>query len=568
MHPVLEEMRELLMERAQPFAVDDVGKLRKEFLLLMKNVDRVKSYAEADKLRAAFGRWRGYYEETLYKQLIPKISDQIADKLHIDLASLWKPEFEPLKSELDRWTKYWDKKLREGTWGLSVEMSLPMDHADDSKWQHQKSMYAASYAARGEEYDVPAEIFAQYLKAKDKWAARVKRKARPAWAVLEEYLTWLGKPATINITSDENIELEGFKFRILGGDHIQGDSFQEVLPRLRAALKRYRARAMKVFPWIINNQLRMELTFDCGLDWAGRYHHDYIEICVFAASSESSESIAHVIAHEMGHHVYKTYLSGEAQNFWSLAIKKDRGELDLVALLKIWDNAKSPDRALVSLSDLEAYLKNDPVMFLQVETLTHGHGRPGGESLFFSYDELKALIDGGTVKYPVPNNPITAYANKNNEEAFCEAFGMLVAYGPRAVLPLVRSWLKTILPELRVEQNLSLRGDLDALYEVLDLREATIACGECFSYAYLRVKEGGTLVQATVTDPWAGKKFAHAWVEDGGLVYDWQTSQGLGTGKPRKVAEFYKLYQPEKVKTFDKHDAMINVLKLKHYGPW
>lgn len=76
-----------------------------------------------------------------------------------------------------------------------------------------------------------------------------------------------------------------------------------------------------------------------------------------------------------------------------------------------------------------------------------------------------------------------------------------------------------------------------------------IACGECYSYAYARVRaDGGTLVHATVRDPWSGKKYGHAWVEDGGYVYDWQTSVGLGTGKPRTYAAFYSLYQPEQLR--------------------
>ncbi len=103
---------------------------------------------------------------------------------------------------------------------------------------------------------------------------------------------------------------------------------------------------------------------------------------------------------------------------------------------------------------------------------------------------------------------------------------------------------------------------------IAQLKEATIACGECFSYAYTRVKESGTLVHATVADPWSGKKYDHAWVEDGGLVYDWQTSQGLGTGKPRKKGEFYKLYRPEDITRYDKTEAQIKVLKTRHYGPW
>lgn len=552
------QTRVLLTERAEAFGNKEVEKLRKDFLALMKNVDRVKNYAEADKLRAAFARWRGYYEETLYKQFIPKISDQIADKLHIDLATLWKPEFEPLKSELDHWIKYWDKKLREGTWPLSTEMSLPLDHVADSKWQHNKTMNADWYTSQGKEYDIPAEIFAQYLKVKDKWADRVKRKARPAWAVLQEYITWLGKPTTINITSDENIELEGFKFRILGGDNIQGDSFQDVLPKLRIALKRYRTRAMKVFPWVIDNQLRMELTFDCGLNWAGRYHRDHIEICVFAASSESAESIAHVLAHEMGHHVWKTYLSGEAQNFWSLAVKTDRGELDLVKLAALWEKEAPKGH----LSDLEKVLQDDPVLYLQVQTLTHGHGQDQGKSVFFSLDDLKELITKGTVTYSVPNNPITAYASKNPEEAFCEAFGYLVAYGPRSVLPLVRSWLRTVLPESRTEDSLR---DLTAWGRSL-LNEA--AEGDCFRFAYKRVQEGGTLIHATVVHPWSGKQFPHAWVEDGGKAYDWQTSQGLGKGKPLGVAAFRQQWKPAAETSYTADEAKVLAVKTKHFGPW
>lgn len=96
-----------------------------------------------------------------------------------------------------------------------------------------------------------------------------------------------------------------------------------------------------------------------------------------------------------------------------------------------------------------------------------------------------------------------------------------------------------------------------------------IACGECYSYAYARVRaDGGTLVHATVRDPWSGKKYGHAWVEDGGYVYDWQTSVGLGTGKPRTYAAFYSLYQPEQLRFFDATAAAVAALRHRHYGPW
>jgi hypothetical protein len=37
------------------------------------------------------------------------------------------------------------------------------------------------------------------------------------------------------------------------------------------------------------------------------------------------------------------------------------------------------------------------------------------------------------------------------EEAFCDALGMLIAYGPRTVLPEVQQMLGVLLPQLRTE---------------------------------------------------------------------------------------------------------------------
>lgn len=99
------------------------------------------------------------------------------------------------------------------------------------------------------------------------------------------------------------------------------------------------------------------------------------------------------------------------------------------------------------------------------------------------------------------------------------------------------------------------------------LGQPTIACGQCFSYAYARAQKGGKIVHARVVDPWSKKLYDHAWVEQGGRVYDWQTSQGLGKG-PRRKAEFYALYKPTDIRTFDLTSARVNALRHKHYGPW
>jgi len=104
---------------------------------------------------------------------------------------------------------------------------------------------------------------------------------------------------------------------------------------------------------------------------------------------------------------------------------------------------------------------------------------------------------------------------------------------------------------------------------IRELREAaTIACGDCFRFAFQFVtSKGGTLKQGTVTHPWDKNSFPHAWVEKGGKVYDWQTIE-LRKAKPLSIADFEKTWQPEDVKSYTADEARVAVLKNKHYGPW
>ncbi len=441
-----------LAERATPFTHESVEKLRKDFLLLMKNVPKVDNYADAENLWNAMKVWNERFDALIFQQLVTSIPATVRERLGEGFAD-W-----------EAWAKDWSAKIRSACWTFYINFRLPFEQANTEYFRKYNASWTPGQSKEaGESYALTT-----FLEKRTKWAASVKRYAQPAWKILKEYLDWLSassKPVTakIDVPSDENVELEGFKFRIMNGDKLDGgDVFQDVVPRLREALKIYRTRATKTFPWLLKNQLPMELLFQCEWGkWAARYVNAppiHIEVCAWSCSSAPPDSIAHVLAHEMGHHLFKVYLGNEGRDFWEKAVRRDRGELDLEKLANIWEE-KAPTGHL---SDLEKHLKHDPVMFLQVETLTHGHGNEG-KSHFFSLAELKALIASGTRVLSVPNNPITAYAEKNTEEAFCEAFGMLVGYGQRALLPMVRGWLKIILPEIRVE---SLQDRVDDLREM------------------------------------------------------------------------------------------------------
>jgi hypothetical protein len=91
--------------------------------------------------------------------------------------------------------------------------------------------------------------------------------------------------------------------------------------------------------------------------------------------------------------------------------------------------------------------ETDPTLYLQIYLCMHP---PNATPWFQSKADVERLIAEGTKTVPVPLDPITVYATKNREEAFCEALGMLVAYGPRAVPARARFWLEEILPEIRI----------------------------------------------------------------------------------------------------------------------
>lgn len=108
--------------------------------------------------------------------------------------------------------------------------------------------------------------------------------------------------------------------------------------------------------------------------------------------------------------------------------------------------------------------------------------------------------------------------------------------------------------------------------------------GHCYDWAYQQIKadESGEsiLVHGTVSDPFSipPHSYKHAWVEKGGMVFDWQTMVahhgGKHMGKGYPVEVFYELFQPKKMKRYSKEEAYKAMLKAVkkhgklHYGPW
>lgn len=102
----------------------------------------------------------------------------------------------------------------------------------------------------------------------------------------------------------------------------------------------------------------------------------------------------------------------------------------------------------------------------------------------------------------------------------------------------------------------------------------TIPIGLCFKYAYQQAvtDEKLTLVHGIVQDPYTGKSYPHAWVENGRLVKDWQTMEMGGSKYAKKgwpLKAFYDAFNPTKLTKYKgKIEIGLKAVRSKHYGPW
>ena len=372
--------------------------LRKDFLTLLKNLPRVKDYKTAHQLREALWVYRNRFEDLFFKRFLDKTL---------------KYEFEIPDSTKD----YLDKKIRGPAWQFCSNLTqIPIN-------------FSGPY--RGED-----TLFREYEEEAPKWEVRLRGKSRFFWTEMKDVIgriSYEGKEISVDLPEEELVTLAGFKTLVKGYGRNSWD--KECLGILKAGLEIYKRKASATLPWLIKHQLPVEIDFEATLDKAGSYAGKHINFYACTLINETPERAAHIMAHEMGHHMFKS-LSGAAQTFWSEAIRGDLGEIDLQELLDKWPND------LWAFEFTKFMAEKDPVLALQVDALSHeGHTKNMDRK-----EDFQRLLDEGQRTLRVPKTPISGYANKNKEEAFCEAVGLLVAYGPRAVHERVRGWLKIVIP--------------------------------------------------------------------------------------------------------------------------
>jgi len=405
----------------------DVGlieKLRKDFLTLMKNVPRVHDYATAHELDDAFRIYNARFKDLFFEHFLNR-----------DF------KYDNTISDGDR--RWFDKELRKTGWDLYIEMRVPISRADD--------------------YYSEEARFREFTEQSPRWANRVKDKARTFWAAMKSFLEWYQRTRdkteyTVKVPGLDQVEMEGFKVIVEGYDE-NDERARDYMERFKEGLRVFRRRAAQVLPLMLHHMLPIKvIAWSRALDEGGRYlgPSQPLEFTLDAFfDDKNAQRVAQVIAHEMGHHLHRSYLSAADRTFWDGAIRGDYEPIDLQKLLAQW-----PESMSYASDFSESIRESDPDLSIAVDAAywTKQVGMAG----FTKREEAAKLLADGD-KFFAPKNPITPYASKNSEEAFCEAVGMLVGYGPHAVPAVVKHWLGEILPGIRVSRTLV----RDALHRVV-----------------------------------------------------------------------------------------------------
>lgn len=248
------------------------------------------------------------------------------------------------------------------------------------------------------------------------------------------------------IPSQAVARIEGFDVVLVGAE--DSTESRNQIARLTAVLRTFRQRMTRIAPRIVERLTRVRLFVDLlgasPRTASGTFFPEENKIVLYPTHIPDEARYVHTLAHELGHVVFQRVLGAQTQFAWYRFIEGDMGELDVERLLAKWPTDEYGEH--VPLEHVFREIKDeDPVLALQVEALATGWGTRTYYSKDYEWFEREAREKGAALEIRVPSTPITAYANVSPEEAFCEAFGMLVAYGPRTILPRVYLWLETVL---------------------------------------------------------------------------------------------------------------------------
>lgn len=283
----------------------------------------------------------------------------------------------------------------------------------------------------------------EWKKGALKFKERAMRAARKLWEVL---IVWAEKYPELFATRNLETPVKIAGFDVVLDDYdptydpTRDDYSERLLAEWTEALRRFRRQALAVMPVMVRRAVPFHFIFRLELDKGGSYsagsprNPPYVNLYM---RHDRIEEHVKVIAHEMGHHLYRTLLTQASRDDWEATIQGRRAELSVAEILERWPKTRPGWENPPWAYELSRYT-DDPIFGLRMEAIAQRLG-------YQEKREFEALPAKGVTTINVPETPITGYAEKNPEEAFCEAVGLLVAYGTQAVHPRVRHWLDVVV---------------------------------------------------------------------------------------------------------------------------
>lgn len=449
---------------------------RSDVLALAKAAERIRDLSEIETLKESARGWAERYEmylATLRKDIESRqYGKNPIDKREVEgrlkyLAPAWE-----LLSEVRRLPSEPEVRDRHGNPFQAKDVEDERDRLvqfwigrgeSETEANSITNRYLLSNPSWSRE-EAEQKAFEKWEPEAKKWAARVRRKARKAWDEINRLTQWAeswygGKEPVVVIEPEtRRVSVEGFQTIFRG---FEDSPYQDEIETLREGLRLYRKLASQRAPFLLkyNLPIIVQWTFEptAPRDAAAFYERGEIHITPWVIGKDLRDFVR-VMAHETGHHIYRT-MSRESSQAWYRFILSDYRDLDLREALKTLRSLSA--RTVIG----DKVRDSDPILYLQLSSLLNDV-RYKHWNLFTPDAIEDHLRAGKDVKVRVPTHPITGYAGKNPEEAFCEALGMLVAYGPRAVLGPVRQFLSAILPG-RIKTSSRSIPDMKALGDSL-----------------------------------------------------------------------------------------------------
>lgn len=291
------------------------------------------------------------------------------------------------------------------------------------------------------------------------------------------YWTPANRPAAFG--NRRKVSMEGFDLTFNGEIDVSERIASEIRERLRPVLVQYRRQAQRYFPALVAE-------FTPHLDiWyynaygdktpgghyygSGRgialYPRNYRWFDAAEPTNNQRDDVVQTIAHEAGHRIWRTVLNERQREAWT-ALVTQQAPIDYGAILAAFDANPEAPRVFQLLTAIK---EANPTLWIQIHVASsvydpeyakkaestswrymdpNAHKDDPRPLWWFTREEIAALRDEQKVR-KVPVFPITGYAATNPEEAWCDALGNLMAYGPMAVLEPIRELIYRFFPAIR-----------------------------------------------------------------------------------------------------------------------